>query len=982
MNSSNPFVTKVDLLAEIRSGQSGEDIPCNLLPSNNNTYSFASNWENIPETFLFNGVIAIILFTIFMILTRIAWSDKNNEDENVNPSLISILYGYRDPERWYIIPRYEFLRKSSKRHEHDKTSTSIYVPPKLPLANPIELINYDSAENSSDSNEREKELEKKKSVKLDDTNKEKKSKPRSLSKEIKFTDMTKNSKSDSLTKKTAKKGQSGGALTLDHTFFYPSILTAEQLQASYLSKKLNRFFGLFFKVTDADIIYAKGIDAYEYLLFQRHLILIMFITNILCLCILLPVHWYGYKETNAAISFQRTTIKNMRPNSVYYWTHLACSVLIVICSVVVLKSYRESTISKDDAQLARRTLLIGNIPKEQRNRLKLNRVFKDYFSDSSIEAIQFVYDTSTLEAYYLQLAVNIVARDYCLYYKSKYNRDILVKPTDVNEGGYCGGLCRICSYCLVCFYYWPKETKRLGSEFYAQREQYLRDEISKTFSNLEPSEYAFVTFKSHKDAKRAMKRLANLKAIALEEKHNKIFSKNYTKSRSPQDNNNIFNSVEMMKIKSIGTNSAKTKEENSKESIDPLDPRNNPHIRSIRSPIHLIKSNDNSTIANVNSNDQATGIELNIDTVEGPVTWSSRYAPHPDNVEYKDLLHLTITSRLTIGLLYIAMIIIFLFVTTPNVILSALDRLKILNVQSSTTSYEALLYSYLSVLLQIVATNLLPYLIGIIAKQIPFEDTASKNHSMMWKIYFFLVLMVIIMPSIGMNSAQTLLSSHIQLQCLFPADNGAYFINYVVSSTFLSTLLELIKPVDILTYCFILWTGRSRADYEGGRQWITREFSVSMQHTGVLLIFSAVMTYSISCPLIAPAGLLYLLVKHAVDHYQLFYTYFTKKADQNLQNTICLFVRVALIMMLFQTMVALFINTGASYFSFCSQILFFITSAVFSFKCFADCTSAVTRETKRSRYQRDFCACFYLPRVIEELLKLKAIPESCISRRI
>lgn len=979
MNSSNSSILKVDILAKIRSGQSGEDIPCNLLPSNNNTYSFASNWENIPETFLFNGVIAIILFTIFMILTRMAWSDKNTEDENINPSLISILYGYRDPERWYIIPRYEFLRKTSRRHEHDKTSTSIFVPPKLPLANPIELINYDSAENSTDSNERE--TEKKRISKPSDTNKEKEPKARNSSREMKFTNLTKNSKSDSLTKKTAKKGQSG-TLTLDHTFFYPSILTAEQLQASYLSKRLNQFFGLFFKVTDADIIYAKGIDAYEYLLFQRHLILIMFITNILCLCILLPVHWYGYKETNAAISFQRTTIKNIRPTSVYYWTHLVCSILIVMCSVIVLKSYRESTISKDDAQLARRTLLIGNIPKEQRSRLKLNRVFKDYFPNSSIEAIQFVYDTSTLETYYLQLAVNIVARDYCSYYKSKYKRDILVKPTDVNEGGYCGGLCRICSYCLACFYYWPKESKRLGSEFYAQREQHLRDEISKTFSNLEPSEYAFVTFKSHKDAKRAMKKLANLKAIALEEKRSRIFSKHHIRSQSPQDNIN-YKSVETIKIKSIG-NSAKTKEEYSKESIDPLDPKNNPHIRSIRSPIHPIKSNDNNTTSknNDNNNNLAIGIELNIDTIEGPVTWSSRYAPHPDNVEYKDLLHLTITSGFTVGLLYFAMIIIFIFVTTPNVILSALDRLKILNVQNSTTSYEALLYSYLSVLLQIIATNLLPYLIGIIARQIPFEDTASKNHSMMWKIYLFLVLMVIIMPSIGMNSAQTLLSSNIQLQCLFPADNGAYFINYVVSSTFLSTLLELIKPVDILTYCFIVWTGRSRADYEGGRQWITREFSVSMQHTGVLLIFSAVMTYSISCPLIAPAGLLYLLVKHAVDHYQLFYTYFTKKADQNLQNTICTFVRVALIMMLFQTMVALFINTGASYFSFCSQILFFITSAVFSFNCFADFTSAVSRETKRSRYQRDFCACFYLPKVIEELLKLKAIPESCISRKI
>lgn len=978
------ITSKENLSVDIGLERSNEDIPCNLLPANNNTYSFASNWENIPETFLFNGLIAVILYTIFIILTRLAWSEKNTDDEHINPSLISTLYGYRDPDRWYVIPRFEFLRRSGKRHEHDMTSTSIYVPPKLPLSNPIDLLNYDSVEDSVDSTEIE--LRKHKNSTHENARKITGLKLKKLvhpGEETSFTNLTKessngNSKSVRGCNET-NEGKSSSS-TLDNSFVYPSILAAEQHQASYLSRKLNQFFGIFFKVTDADIIYAKGIDAYEYLLFQRHLIFIMFITNILCLCLLLPVHWYAYKETNVATSFQRTTIKNMRPNSIYYWTHLFCSVLIVIVSVFALKSYRESTISKDDAQLARRTLLIGNIQKDLRNRIQLIRVFKEYFPDSIIEAIQFVYDTSTLETYYLQLAVILVAKDYCSYYRRKYNRDILVKPTDVNEGGYCGGFCRLCSLCLVCCYYWPRERKQLGSVFYAQREQYLRDEISKTFSNLEPSEYAFVTFKSHKDAKKVMKKLANLKVIAFEESYSKVFNKNYLKSRSPQNNSTqMVNTNNKKNIKS----DQKRKEvaKHSDETSDPLDPKNNPHIRSIRSPFNVRKGKDINKKGDSDSSKNQNGLTYHVDPIGGPVTWSSRYAPHPDNVEYEDLLHLTITSRYTIGLLYIAMVIIFIFVTTPNVILSFLDRLKILN-RSSTSGNEALLYSYLSVLLQIIATNLLPFLIGIIAKQIPYEDTASKNHSMMWKIYLFLVLMVIIMPSIGMNSAQTLLSSEIKLHCLFPADNGAYFINYVVSSTFLSTFLELIKPVDILSYCFIYLTGRSQADFESGRQCISREFSVSMQHTGVLLIFSAVMTYSISCPLIAPAGLLYLLVKHAVDHYQLFYTYFTKKVDKNLQNTITLFVRVALILMLFQTTVAITINTGTSYFSFCSQIIFLISAAVFSFKCFTDCTSAVSRESKKSRYQRDFCACFYLPRVMEELLKLKAIPESCISRKI
>lgn len=988
---------------------------CNLLPSTNTTLSLgAANWENIPETVILNGSIGLILFLSFCLLTYIAW--KREEGEYGNQNLISFLYGYRDPDQWYLIPRYEFMRNHDRRHNHDLHSNKFYVPPKLPLTNPIDIFAYQSEEDNGGRIEDKQEVDKLitninsktgKQALISRSNltvttptkvSERSTKTYSRSGNLTPTDspvMPVTDQSTSPSRKSVAKSLRHDSLlsrekilsSLSQSFFYPSILTAEQMQASYLSRKLNRIFSVFFRVTDADIIYAKGVDAYEYLLFQRHLILIMTITNVFCLGLILPVHWFIGASINpnlvVSTSFQQTTIKNMSFTSTLYWVHIISGVCIVVLSVYIMKSYRDSIITREDTQLSRRTLLVGNIPPNQRNRIALSNIIRERFHASDIEAIQFVYDTLNLGKLSDKLSVATVAKEYCQYLRRTTNHDLQVKSTDVNEEDYCYGKCRLCSFMYLCCCIWPRQAKQSGVEFYNSQEQYFRVKILETFEEMikVPSEYAFVTFKSHKQAKRVIGQLAQMKAEALGDRQPSLLAQ-LAKAESIDSCVNISSSPTN---KSQDINMGKDRAEiSSKTSIksDPLDPKNNPHVRSIRSP--LKESNNigsRKLVKDVNRLRYSRQLAHHLD---GPLSWSVRYAPQPDNVEYDDLLHLATTSRLTIVLWHAIMIIIFIFFTTPNVVLSIVERLSVLRPDRAKrlTGLERALINYVSILLQIVTTALLPSLITQISKQIPYEDTASKDHSIMWKVYLFLVLMVIVMPSIGMSSAQALFNSDINPACLFPTDNGSYYINYVISSIFLSTIFELIKPLDLLSYCFILFTGRSSADYEAGRRYINSEFSVGMNHTSVLLIFSVVMTYAISCPLIAPAGLLYLIVKHAVDHYHLFYSYFTRRVNKDLQNTINVFVRVALLFMLFQTTVAISINTATSYFSLISQIVFWITFAVFTLNCFFDCTSNAMRSTKRGRYQHEFCACFYLPRVVEDLIKLDAAPQTCLSRKI
>lgn len=976
--------------------------------------SWATNWENIPETLLLNGSIGIILFIIFIILTYIAWQRADSDDTLKSLNIVTFLYGYRDPEQWYIIPRFEFLRREERHHQHDLNYPHLYVPPKLPLANPLEIFanndNIDLEKSKSIESAQEKpsfDLLKKpidsfvnnaqKATKsgVNDQKGKQDPKAKSGSKGSRH-DLLAISPTSPEATKTIKThhlpNQAINQKQVVHksaaSFFFPSILTAEQLQASSISRKLNKFFSIFFRVSDADIIYARGIDAYEYLLFQRHLILILIITNVLCVGIILPIHWFGGVADDSSkliiTSFQRTTIKNLATDAAHlHWAHIFCSLVIVACALRIMGSYRDSIITTNEIQLSRRTLLIGNIPVEQRSRSHLLKILMEHFPRLTIEAIQFVYDTASLVNDEMYLSSTIVAKDYCLAYKRRYNKEIYIHRTDVNTGRHCNGNCRCCSFLYICCCYWPCESSEPGSVYYAKEEQFYRERIAKKCEKLfeEPAEFAFVTFKSNRQARRVLKVLANMKSEVLE-------GKGKSQAHSAEQ---LPSAMSSNRPKTAPPASSKFFRTSNKASNDPLDPKNDPHIRSIRSPgiqkiEKKLESNQKLAASNeVSSNidSQASGLHSRIG--DGPLMWSVRYAPHPDNIDFQDLLNLSRTSPFTIVLMHTLMIIIFIFITTPNVILSMLERMSVLRPDQTIklTGFQALIINYISIMLQIITTAVLPALITLISKQIPYEDSSTKGHSVMWKVYLFLVLMVIVMPSIGMSSALAVLDSGVEPRCLFPTDNGAYYINYVISSIFLSTILELIKPSDILSYYFILWTSRSTAEIEGGRQFIEREFSVGLQHTTVLLIFSVVMTYSISCPLIAPAGLCYMIVKHSVDHYNLYYSYFTKKVDKDMQSTVVIFVKVALLLMLFQTTVAIYSRTGTGYFSLIAQMIFWITLAAFIFNCFYDCTSRSLPPAKvKTKFQHDFCACFYLPNVISSLLRASAIPADCISRKV
>ena len=64
-------------------------------------------------------------------------------------------------------------------------------------------------------------------------------------------------------------------------------------------------------------------------------------------------------------------------------------------------------------------------------------------------------------------------------------------------------------------------------------------------------------------------------------------------------------------------------------------------------------------------------------------------------------------------------------------------------------------------------------------------------------------------------------------------------------------------------------------------------------------MFTVTMSFSVVCPLITPFGLLYMILKHMTDRYNLYFGYIPTKVDKRIHKTAVTFAIVAFIMLQF-----------------------------------------------------------------------------------
>ncbi|KAJ3613008.1 hypothetical protein NHX12_019265 [Muraenolepis orangiensis] len=186
---------------------------------------------------------------------------------------------------------------------------------------------------------------------------------------------------------------------------------------------------------------------------------------------------------------------------------------------------------------------------------------------------------------------------------------------------------------------------------------------------------------------------------------------------------------------------------------------------------------------------------------------------------------------------------------------------------------------------------------------------SGENQITMHKCFLLLVFMVIILPSLGLSSLDLFFrwlfdvnfldDREIKFQCVFLPDNGAFFVNYVITSSLIGTAMELLRIPALTVYATRLCLAKSKAERIHLKRSQAYEFQFGLEYAWTMCIVAVSVTYSITCPIIMPFGLLYVILKHMVDRYNIYYAYVPTRLSQHIHRAAIAHVVVAPILCMF-----------------------------------------------------------------------------------
>lgn len=258
--------------------------------------------------------------------------------------------------------------------------------------------------------------------------------------------------------------------------------------------------------------------------------------------------------------------------------------------------------------------------------------------------------------------------------------------------------------------------------------------------------------------------------------------------------------------------------------------------------------------------------------------WVLSHATNPADIIWENL-------SVKPGIWYVKAIIVnfFLFVvlfflTTPAFVVSLFNRTVVK--PDSPNKITSIIYDFLPTLLLWTMAAVMPAIVAFSDKFLSHWTKSQQNYSIMTKTVSYLLLMTLILPSLGLASAEAFLMWTLQHQnntmrwdCVFLPDKGAFFVNYVITSGFIGTSLELIRFPELFLYVWYLLQSKSRAEKSYVKKAILYEFPFGVHYAWSIAIFSITTVYSLACPLIAPFGLIYLMLKHVGDKHNLYFAY-------------------------------------------------------------------------------------------------------------
>ncbi|XP_030637270.1 CSC1-like protein 1 [Chanos chanos] len=266
--------------------------------------------------------------------------------------------------------------------------------------------------------------------------------------------------------------------------------------------------------------------------------------------------------------------------------------------------------------------------------------------------------------------------------------------------------------------------------------------------------------------------------------------------------------------------------------------------------------------------------------------WRVSHAPHPNNIYWENLSVQGPRWWLRLLVLNGSLFILLFFLTTPSIIISTIDKFNVTRPIYYLNS--AVISQFFPTLLLWSFSALLPTIVYYSTLGEAHWTRSTENLSMMYKLYIFLLFMVLILPSLGLTSLDVLFrwlfdtqsEGKLRFECVFLPDQGAFFVNYVIAAGLVGSGMELLRLPGLLLYTIRMALARSAAERKYVKQNQAYEFEYGAMYGWTLCVFTVIMAYSITCPVIVPFGLLYLMLKHLVDKHNLYFTYLPARLDR------------------------------------------------------------------------------------------------------
>ncbi|XP_077196871.1 mechanosensitive cation channel TMEM63A isoform X2 [Paroedura picta] len=269
--------------------------------------------------------------------------------------------------------------------------------------------------------------------------------------------------------------------------------------------------------------------------------------------------------------------------------------------------------------------------------------------------------------------------------------------------------------------------------------------------------------------------------------------------------------------------------------------------------------------------------------------WHVEYATYPQNICWTNLSVKGLNWWFRCFCVNLLLFLVLFFLTTPSIIISTMDKFNVTkpihylnNPVVSQFFPTVLLWSF---------SALLPTLVYFSTLCEAHWTKSGENRTMMHKIYIFVIFMVLILPSLGLTSLDFFFrwlfdrasdESRIRLECVFLPDQGAFFVNYVIASAFIGNGMELLRLPGLILYSFRMMLAKSTAERKNIKQHQAFQYEFGAMYAWMLCVFTVIMAYSITCPIIVPFGLIYLLMKHTVDRHNLYYAYLPAKLERKI----------------------------------------------------------------------------------------------------